>query len=209
MKTTLLLIRHGQTPWNTLGKVQGCTNINLAKEGKEQAILLKNQLKGQFDVIYTSPLRRALETAQIIAEPTALSPIIIEDLKEINFGTWEGMTFPQIKEQYPEAFYNWQTDKLIGPLLDGEGSIKNVSLRAKNCISHLVQQHEGKTIAVVSHGGYIKAALIGLFNWNMDMYHQIALGNTCVTTIRFNTDFKPVLLGLNNTSHLLHSTPSV
>ena len=67
MKTTVLLIRHGETEWNTLGKFQGCTDIALSKEGIKQAELLKNRLKGNFDYIYSSPLSRAFETANILA----------------------------------------------------------------------------------------------------------------------------------------------
>ncbi|MBE6022922.1 MAG: histidine phosphatase family protein [Cellulosilyticum sp.] len=204
MPTTLLLIRHGQTPWNALGKIQGCTNIVLEEAGKIQAQLLAEKLQGQFTAIYSSPLDRALETAQILATPNHLLVHSEEALREINFGLWEGLTFKEVAATYPAAYRTWQTDELEAPLCGGDGSIKNCSIRSKKILLELVQKHPNETIAAVSHGGLIKAALIGLFDLKMTMYHQMSFGNTCVTTICFTDDLRPILMGLNDTSHLGH-----
>ena len=75
MQTTLLLIRHGQTPWNALGKIQGCTDIELENEGRLQAQLLAEKLSGNFSAVYTSPLKRAHETASILANSASLYPV--------------------------------------------------------------------------------------------------------------------------------------
>ena len=203
MPTTLLLIRHGQTPWNALGKIQGCTNISLEETGKYQAQLLASKLNGNFSAIYSSPLNRAFETAEILATPAHLKVYREKSLREINFGLWEGLTFKEVAATYPEAYTKWKQDELEAPLCGGDGSIKNCAIRAKNCLLHLVQKHPNETIVAVSHGGLIKAALIGLFDLKMTMYHQMTFGNTCVTTIRFNEDLKPILVGLNDTSHLI------
>ena len=200
MPTTLLLIRHGETPWNVLGKIQGCTDIDLMETGKYQANLLADKLKGTFSAIYSSPLNRAFETAQILAAPNHLSVHKKENLREINFGLWEGLTFKEVAATYPEAYAKWQTDD--APLCGGDGSLENCAIRARNCLLDLVRQHPNETIVAVSHGGLLKASLIGLFDLRMSMYHQMALGNTCVTTIRFTDDFKPILINLNDTSHL-------
>lgn len=205
MQTTLLLIRHGQTPWNTLGKIQGCTDIALEDEGRFQAQLLSEKLNGNFAAIYTSPLQRAYETATILAVPSMLSPIAIDALREINFGLWEGLTFKEVAAQYPEAYASWKQDELEAPLCGSDGSIKKCSLRVRACILELVRKHQGETIVAVSHGGLIKAALIGLFDLKMTMYHQMAFGNTCVTTIRFTEELNPILIGLNDTNHLIHN----
>lgn len=203
MPTTLLLVRHGQTPWNALGKIQGCTNIDLEEAGRFQAQLLADKLKGSFSAIYSSPLNRAFETAKILAIPSHLQVQCEEDLREINFGLWEGLTFKEVHLAYPTAFAKWQTDEVLAPLCGGDGSLKNCALRSKNCLLKLVQRHPNETIVAVSHGGLIKTALIGLFDLKMTMYHQMTLGNTCVTTIRFNDELKPILVGLNDTSHLI------
>lgn len=206
MKTTVLLIRHGETEWNTLGKFQGCTDIDLSEEGIKQAELLKNRLKGEFDYIYTSPLSRAFETAKILVKDADKEVAIANEIREINFGEWEGLTLNEISEKYPEIFKAWRTDKKESYICGGDSSIHNAVNRAKKCILDMVSKHKGKRIAIVAHGGIIKAGLIGLFEWDMTMYHKITLGNTCINTVTFSEDLTPVLAGLNDTNHLnLHN----
>lgn len=209
MKTTVLLIRHGETEWNTLGKFQGCTDIDLSKDGIRQAELLKERLRGDFEYIYSSPLSRALETAKIISENTNKEVIIAQEIKEINFGEWEGLTVHEIKEKYPEIFNNWRTDKKESYICGGDSSIHNAVNRATKCIFDIVSKHKGKTIAIVAHGGIIKAGLIGIFEWDMTMYHKIALGNTSINTITFNNNLMPSLIGLNDTNHLKYNPKTV
>lgn len=209
MKTTLLLVRHGETEWNTLGKFQGCTDIDLSEEGIKQAELLKNRLKGDFDFIYTSPLSRALETANILAAGTNKEVTIADEIREINFGEWEGLTLREISEKYPEIFKAWRADKKESYICGGDSSIHNAASRATKCILDIVSKHKGEKIVIVAHGGIIKAGLIGLFDWDMTMYHKIALGNTCINTIAFNDNLKPVLVGLNDTNHLNYDVKTV
>ena len=111
MKKTLLLVKHGETECNKLGKFQGCTDIELSKDGINQAENLKLKLNEEFDVIYSSPLKRAYETAKILAKDTDKDITILEDIREINFGEWEGLTISQISQKYPEIFKVWRTDK--------------------------------------------------------------------------------------------------
>ena len=202
MKTTVLLIRHGETEWNTMGKFQGCTDIALSKEGIKQAELLKNRLKGNFDYIYSSPLSRAFETANVLASDTDKEVTVASEIREINFGEWEGLTVKEISENYPEIFKAWRTDKTESYICGGDCSIHNAANRAQKCILDIVNQHKGKKIAIVAHGGIIKAGLIGIFEWDMTMYHKMALGNTCINTLTFDDDLKPTLLALNDTNHL-------
>ena len=202
MKTTVLLIRHGETEWNTLGKFQGCTDIELSKEGIKQAVVLKNRLKGDFEYIYSSPLSRAFETAKILASGTDKGVIVAPEIREINFGEWEGLTVHEIAEKYPEVFKTWRTDKTDSYICGGDLSINNAASRAKKCILDIVKKHKGKKIAIVAHGGIIKAGLIGIFEWDMTMYHKILLGNTCINTLTFNDDLMPALVTLNDTNHL-------
>lgn len=202
MKTTLFLIRHGETKWNTLGKFQGCTDIDLSDEGILQANFLKERMKDSFDFIYSSPLRRASDTANIICSNTDIKPQIEPSIREINFGEWEGLTIKEIKELYPDAFQVWRTDELTGPIVGGDLSIKMASIRAKEAILKIVNRHKGQRIVIVAHGGIIKAGLIGLFDWKMTMYHQIILGNTSICKLSFNDDLNPVIASINDTSHL-------
>ena len=202
MKTTIMLIRHGETEWNILGKFQGSTDIPLSNEGIRQAFMLKERLKSDFDYIFSSPLKRAYETAKILCDESGKQVSIAEEIREINFGEWEGLTVKGIAEKYPDIFNEWRNDKREGKFCGGDMSTLNASIRAKNCIMEIANKHKGKKIVIVAHGGIIKAGLIGIFEWDMSMDHKIALGNTCVNTITFNDDMKPALLGLNDTNHL-------
>ncbi|WP_455792150.1 histidine phosphatase family protein [Clostridium butyricum] len=202
MKTIIMLIRHGETEWNILGKFQGSTDIPLSNEGIRQAFMLKERLKSDFDYIFSSPLKRAYETAKILCDESGKQVSIAEEIREINFGEWEGLTVKGIAEKYPDIFNQWRNDKREGKFCGGDMSTLNASIRAKNCIMEIANKHKGKKIVIVAHGGIIKAGLIGIFEWDMSMYHKMALGNTCVNTITFNDDMKPALLGLNDTNHL-------
>lgn len=209
MSTSIILIRHGETHWNALGKFQGSRDIELSEEGIVQAKLLKKRLNESFDCVYCSPLKRALNTAEIISENIKSEPIIYENLREIDFGEWEGLTTNDIKNNYPEIFKEWLTDDTTGPLCGGDGSLKKASTRAKHAILDIASQNKGKTAAVVAHGGIIKAALIGIFNWNMNMYHKIRLGNTSISKLYFDDNMNPIILGLNDTSHLSKNTNKI
>lgn len=203
MNTELLLVRHGETNWNIKGKFQGSHDIDLSEKGILQAEFLKKELNYNFDVIYSSPLVRALKTAEILSENNiSLKPIVDNELREINFGEWEGLTIEQIKANYPVQYNEWITDKINGPLVGGDLSLKEASIRAKNAIIKIVKTHKNKKIVIVSHGGIIKAGLIGIFDWDMSMYHKFRLGNTSITKIAFSKDLHPLLMLLNGTSHI-------
>lgn len=202
MTTTLFLVRHGETKWNSLGKYQGCKDIELAEEGISQAKLLKERVENSFDHIYTSPLKRAFDTANIICSDINIKPIVEESMREINFGEWEGLTKEEIKKLYPEIYNKWTTDELTAPFCGGDSSIKFASIRAKEGILNLVSKHKNERIMIVSHGGIIKAGLIGLFNWKMTMYHQLVLGNTSICKLSFNEELIPSIVTFNDTNHL-------
>ena len=202
MNTILNLVRHGETEWNTLGKFQGCKDIDLSKEGFLQAKYLKKRFEDKFDYIYTSPIKRAMRTAEIIAESSKIKPIIELELREINFGDWEGLTIKEIEADFPEKFIEWRNDELNAPMCGGDLSLKKASIRAKEAISGIVKKHQGDNIIIVAHGGIIKAGLIGIFDWKMTMYHKMLLGNTAVCKIIFDDNFDPKIVTLNDTSHL-------
>ncbi len=202
MDTQVYLVRHGETEWNASGKYQGCTDIALSKEGIIQAEYLKKRFDKSFSCIYTSPLKRAMETARIISENTGATPIISKELREINFGEWEGLTVSEIKNKYPNEFNNWKTDETSADLVGGDLSLKNSSIRSTNEILRIVKENKGKKIIIVAHGGIIKAGLLGIFQWKLTMYHKFALGNTSVSKLNFDDDLNAYLITLNDTSHL-------
>ena len=104
-RTRFYLIRHGETDWNKAGRYQGCTNIQLNEEGLEQARLLGERFKYlPLDVVYVSPLDRAVATAEPVAASHGLTPIKDDHFREINFGEWEGHTIEELSEKYGRAY---------------------------------------------------------------------------------------------------------
>jgi broad specificity phosphatase PhoE len=202
MNTEILLVRHGETEWNATGRFQGSKDIALSQEGFVQALYLKERFQRDFDFVYTSPLIRAKQTAEVLCENTSLKPIIENCLSEINFGAWEGLTLQQISTQYVSEFNSWKTDEINGYLVGGDLSLKNASLRAKNAILRIAKECMGKKVIIVAHGGIIKAGLIGIFHWKMNKYHEISLGNTAVSKLTFDEALNATLVTLNDTSHL-------
>lgn len=201
MATVVYLIRHGETEWNKIGKFQGSTDIALSEGGIKQAYLAADVLNGKFDYIYASPLSRAKQTADIIGGASNITPQIEAELREINFGIWEGLTFEEIREQYPKEFLSWRNPSQ-GYLMSDDLSINHAGKRASEAIRTIVKEHDGERIAIVAHGGILKAGLIHLFDWNMTMYHKFFLGNTSITKLVIKKNDSPILVTLNNTSHL-------
>jgi probable phosphoglycerate mutase len=203
MRTEIYLVRHGETEWNKEGKFQGCTDIQLSQEGIVQAGFLKEVLNNNFDYIYTSPLSRAKQTAEILCQDhDNVKPVVIEGLREINFGAWEGLNIHQIREQYPKEYQLWRNDEINGNLVGGDLTLRNAGNRAKDTILGLAEIHAGKKLLFVAHGGILKAALIGIFDWKMTMYHRFFLGNTSVSKISIGDSQVPILITLNDTNHL-------
>lgn len=202
MKTKVYLVRHGETEWNKLGKFQGCIDTNLSKEGIVQAECVSKKFNGNFDYIYTSPLKRAFHTAEIICGNKEIKPVAVQELREINFGEWEGLTIKEIMNSFADEFYKWRNDEVEAPMCGGDLSLKKASTRAKTAIKEIVNKHKGDSIIIVAHGGIIKAALVGLLGWNMTMYHKVTIGNTSICEIDFDNDLNPIIIKLNDTSHL-------
>ena len=146
--TLISLVRHGQTDWNLAKRIQGSSDIPLNSTGREQAEITGRALAGgSFDAIYASPLRRALDTARIIASHLGLGePATIPAVAERNYGDAEGLTGAQILERWPEG-----TD------VPGRESREQVVKRALPALLELGERHEGEQVIVVSHGGVISS----------------------------------------------------
>ena len=145
------LIRHGQTDWNIAGRYQGQTDIPLNEKGREQAHLLACQLKGQtFAAIYSSNLKRASETAEIIAACLHLSVTIEPRLREINQGEWEGQLVDDIKTQYAELWQMRRDSALVRP--PGGETVSEVARRVAAALDFISNVHSDANVLIVSHG---------------------------------------------------------
>lgn len=151
-KTTLLLIRHGQTEWNLLGKYTGQSDIPLNETGRQEARQLARKLQeNPPEVVVSSDLIRAQETAVIVAAPFDLPVHIDSDLREINQGVWEGMYFPDIKAKYAAEFAQREANPLEVAPPEGE-TVGQVRERVLTAVNKIAQTYPGKRVAVVAHG---------------------------------------------------------
>jgi phosphoserine phosphatase len=154
--TTILLARHGETDWNREGRFQGHADPPLNATGRAQAAELAAELKAVgLAAVYSSPLRRALETAQAVAGEHGLEPVAVDALREVDVGSWQGLTRVDIETQFAEQFARW-LDYEQG-WEDGE-SYEKMGRRAVAALLELAVAHEGDRILAVTHGGPIRAA---------------------------------------------------
>ncbi len=151
MTTRLLLIRHGETDWNAQGRYQGQTDPPLNRRGEEQAQRLAEKLAGdRLDMAYSSPLRRAVQTARIIAESLTIPLHIEPRLMEIHLGAWESLLATEIAARDPERFRGWEKDPWGITPPDGE-SIKSVRDRVYAAADEILVRHAGRSIGLVAH----------------------------------------------------------
>lgn len=154
--TTILLARHGETDWNRDNRFQGHADPPLNESGRAQAAELARALADEpLAAIYSSPLRRAFETAQIVAASHGLEPMAVEALREVHVGSWQGLTRTEIEERFPEQFARW-LDYDQG-WKDGE-SYDEMGRRVVAALLDLAAAHEDERILAVSHGGPVRAA---------------------------------------------------
>ena len=148
--TELYLVRHGETDWNLARRIQGTTDIPLNDTGRAQAMASGRMLaRREWDGVYSSPLSRAFETAEIIADEVDLpAPVAVDALVERNYGAAEGLDFLEIDARFPE-----------GVDVSGRESRAAVAGRVVPALVRLAEQHPGERLIVVSHGGAIRAVL--------------------------------------------------
>jgi broad specificity phosphatase PhoE len=170
----LFLIRHGETEWNVKGVFRGRVDVPLSDVGVKQAEALGNYLSEvDFEAIYSSPLKRSLDTAMAIArfQKRRVDVIADERLIDISYGDWEGKLEDEVKKAYPDLYSGWLRNPHKVKFPRGE-SLSDVRLRLQNFINHLTSTHRGN-VAVVSHRVICKVLicmLLGLDDskfWNV------------------------------------------
>jgi alpha-ribazole phosphatase len=210
MVTTIYLVRHGQTVDSEEKKYKGHIDVPLSEEGMEQAKRLGNYMVGMFgngintgkglDYIYCSDLSRAVKTAEYIAAPFGLAPHILPEMRERNFGRWEGMTFNEIRDAYPRDFDAWADNPLKFSPVGGE-STEDVRDRVMPAFNDIVRANRGKQIAIVAHGGVNRVVLCEILGVPLENIFRIEQGFAGLNVIEFYDDI-PVIKILNSTAHL-------
>lgn len=198
--TQFVLIRHGETEWNRDQRVQGHLDVELSERGIEQAHRLAAWLEADPpDVIYSSDLRRARRTAEIIAGERL--PVRDEPrVREARFGVFEGLTAAETEAAYPEAYHAWRRDAIRNRPPGGE-TLEDLGERCMAALRDLAAAHPGEHIAVVAHGGPVRIMVCGLLDLPLSVYPKLRVENTSVSRILF-TGRGSILAGFNDVSHL-------
>lgn len=198
----LYLVRHGETDGNAQQWYQGSTDVPLNARGIVQAKYLGDFLKDeQFTAVYSSDLLRAEKTAELVAAPHRLPVTTYAELREINFGEWEGHTYNEIIEQWPgeiETFY--ESDGTMRAR--GGESFAEVEERAMTKIRDILANHgDGDTVLVVSHGATIRCLIFGLLGLKLTRVWCFQQFNTAFNIIDYYGT-KNVMTVMNSTRHL-------
>lgn len=197
----LYLLRHGQTEWNIEGKIQGKTDIPLNETGLRQArCLAEGMREREISAVYSSPLLRAAQTAEILAEEKGLSVSVLPELREVDFGLWEGRSWTEVDAEFHEDFRRWEENPAEYMPTGGES---RESCRER-CRAAMEQILAGAVTdaAIVAHGG-ILAHVADYLLRNQKEKEEIIVKNASISIIEYDssTEMGRLLL-LNDTAHL-------
>ena len=184
--TRLLVIRHGETPWNTEARIQGHIDIPLNEKGRWQAERVAQALADEeLHAIYSSDLQRARHTAEAIAEVVGLPLSVDQTLRERHFGRFEGMTQEEVAVQWPEEARRWrERDPAYGP--EGGETLEAFYERCIEAITRLARQHPGQNIALVAHGGVLDCFYRAANGLELDLPRSWKITNASVNRLMFN-----------------------
>lgn len=200
--TKLILVRHGQTIWNKLGKYQGQSDIALSEEGIAQAEKLGDNFPvADVRAVYASSLQRAVATGQAVADKFGLKAVPCDELMEICFGDWEGLTYEQINARWSDVHDGLFFRPDITDCPKGEGFVA-VQKRAVAKLKELVKKHEGETFVIAAHGGVNRTLLCYALGLPLRYMWNIRQDNTAVNIISFFEDGRITVDLMNSVEHL-------
>lgn len=199
--TRIVAIRHGETAWNVATRIQGQLDIGLNDAGRWQASRLALACGDErFDAIYSSDLARARDTARVVASGAGLEVRTDIGLRERGFGVFEGLTFAEIEQRFPDQARRWrQRDASFGP--DSGETLLAFYARAVGTVASLAARHRGQHIAVVTHGGVLDALYRAASRVALDAPRTWQIGNASINRLLASDDGF-VLVGWADTFHL-------
>jgi len=200
-----ILIRHCETASNRDGRTQGLSDGELDPTGREQAVAVAASLESEnLAAVYSSPLKRALDTAKAIAELHNLTVQIEADLRELNQGDLDGLTFEELRSHHADFLREWLSNP--GPLkMPGGESLQELQDRAYACLERIVARHQGSTVAIVSHNFTILSLLCRVIGLDLSKFRRLEQSVAGKSIIEFREN-GPVLVLLNDTHHLSQGT---
>jgi len=198
----LLLARHGQSTWNSVRRFQGSADVPLSELGRAQARAL-GEAVGRYRVAraYVSPLRRAMETAEIALADTGIPVVPLADLRELSLGRWEGCTVAEIRAQEGDPYRAWLRAPVDCPPPEGE-HLDDVCARMLTAMEHIAAAHpNGDDVLVVAHGGIISVYACHLLGCSFNVLWRLRVDNASLTVVS-PARRPPRVVTLNDTTHL-------
>ena len=195
---TLLLLRHGESEGNRDRRIQGWLEYPLTALGREQADISGRHLATvAASTLYSSPLRRARETADLVAAHSGQAIVELPDLREYHFGEAEGLVWDEARERWGLRGRDWGRSRI-----PGEEGVRAFRARVSRQIEELLGRHRDETAICVVHGGVLGAVVARLCGLADERYAQIYTANCGITTIAADQDGRPTLHVLNEVCHL-------
>ena len=201
MPTTILLIRHGETAWNRQEIFRGVYDIPLNENGRLQARHLSKALASRgIDVAYSSPLSRALETAQIVLEPHGIHAEGHKGFIDFDYGEWTGLEDALVASKWPEEHFRWVAEPHTAHPPGGD-TLQGVFETARGSLERISRKHAGETVALFAHRVVNKLLVLGMLNLGLERFPFVRQDNCCVNEFEW-TKRGYVVLSLNDTSHI-------
>ncbi|MEW6033492.1 MAG: histidine phosphatase family protein [Chloroflexota bacterium] len=206
MPTRIILVRHGQTEWNREERFRGRADIDLNQTGLKQAEAAAATLSELgAAALYSSPLKRALRTAEVVARRLGLVVVPLEGVTDVDYGYWQGLSLREAEERDPGVFAQWRDGPQLTRFPGGE-SMEEVRARAAAAVDALALKHAGQSVVVVSHVVVCRLLVLHLLGLDTSRFWHVGQDN-CAVSIFEMRDGLSVALRLNDTCHLRELEP--
>ena len=198
----LIIIRHGESEWNRIGRYQGQADAPLSELGVRQANALSMRLRTEpIDAIFTSPLQRARRTAEAVAQFHAATPFNIEPaLMEIDHGDWQGLMTEDVIARFGDGLQEWRQHPTRAQMPNGE-SFSNILKRVLDLKERLAREYSERNVLVSTHDVVVKILVADALGMDMDRINRIWVTNASISVIEYGEGM-PYLVSLSEASHL-------
>lgn len=203
LTTTIILVRHGQTAWNRVERFRGRANIPLDETGLAQAEATARYVLAHWKpaAVYCSPLLRARQTAEKIAQPLQLHERTHPGFLDIDYGAWEGYTPDDLRDQgWAKALELWYTQPQDAPIPGGE-TLQTVRLRAMGALGEIAERHRGETVVIVAHTVVNRLILLGILGVGNERFWHLGQDTCAINVLEFDGQFYK-LVKMNDNCYL-------
>jgi broad specificity phosphatase PhoE len=188
----LTVVRHGETAWNRERRYQGGTDTPLSETGRAQAEAAARALAGEpLAAVWASPLQRARDTAQAIAQPHGLTVETSPAFSEMGFGVWEGLTGDEVRARFPEEYARWREDP-EGAVWAGAERVHDVQARTLAGLQQLRARHDGHRVCLVTHGIVARVLILQALGLPLDRLWSVHVSFSGVSELEFRDDWTAV-----------------